>query len=72
MEAAVEASRVDWTIARPPRLVATRDEGYRAQEGALPDGLTLTAKLSWRAVAAFLLDALDDGRYVRKVVGIRA
>jgi putative NADH-flavin reductase len=72
MEAAVEASAVDWTIARPPRLVATRDEGYRAQDGALPDGLTLRAKLSWRAVAAFLLDAVDDARYVRKVVGIRA
>lgn len=71
MEETVQASAVDWTIARPPRLVLNDDGPYRAQVGALPPGVPFyRARLSWHAVATFLLDALDDDRFVRKAVGI--
>lgn len=71
MEAEVQASSLDWTIARPPRLVRDPDERYRVAEGAVPPGVPfLSARLSWRAVATFLVDALDDERLVRKTVGI--
>jgi putative NADH-flavin reductase len=70
MEAIVRASELDWTLARPPRLVHARDERYRAQAGALPPNVTLLgARLSWRATAAFMLDAID-GRFRREIVGI--
>jgi putative NADH-flavin reductase len=70
MEALVKATPLDWTIARPPRLVNTRDEDYRAAIDALPPGRFIAAKLSWRAVAKFMLDSLGDGRFVRQTVGI--
>jgi putative NADH-flavin reductase len=70
MEGLVESSAVDWTIARPPRLVHGGDGAYRAQTGALPPGSTLNAVLSWRGVAAFMLDAAESGRHRREVVGI--
>ncbi len=71
MEEQVRAATIDWTIARPPRLVAGSDERYRAQPGGLPEGATLmNGVLSWRAVAAFLLDTVESGRHRREVVGI--
>ena len=71
MEERVRAAGIEWTIARPPRLVAAADESYRAQPGGLPPGVTLVSGvLSWRAVAAFLLDAVESGRHQREIVGI--
>ncbi len=71
MEERVTRAAIDWTIARPPRLIRASDERYRASPGSLPPGATLTRSvLSWRAVAAFLIDAAEDGRHVREVVGI--
>jgi putative NADH-flavin reductase len=70
MEAEIEASALEWTIARPPRLVMTRDEGYRAADGDLPERLAVSIAMSWRAVAAFLLDATERNLHVRKVVGL--
>ena len=70
MEGMVRAAAVEWTIARPPRLVPDADEKYRAQSGRLPSGVTLGSVLSWRAVAAFMLDAAENDRYLREVVGI--
>ncbi|HLK38748.1 MAG TPA: NAD(P)-binding oxidoreductase [Polyangiaceae bacterium] len=70
MEELVAQSAVEWTIARPPRLVMTRDEGYVAEEGKLPGGLTVRAAMSWRAVAAFLLHAVEGNLYPRRVVGL--
>jgi putative NADH-flavin reductase len=70
MEELVAKSGLDWTIARPPRLVMTRDEGYRAEEGRFPGGLNVRAAMSWRAVAAFLLDAVEGNLYARRVVGL--
>lgn len=65
-EKIVKESDLDWTLARPPRLVENNDESYQSLENALPKGLSI----SWRAVAAFLLDEAEKGQYVRKVVGI--
>jgi hypothetical protein len=70
MEDRFRQSELQWTFARPPRLVQTREEAYRELEDALPCGLTLRAALSWRAVAAFMLDCVQAGSHVRKVVGI--
>jgi putative NADH-flavin reductase len=70
MERTLETSAVEWTIARPPRLVMTRDEGFTATEGSFPEGLTVSASMSWRAVAAFLIEALERGLYARRIVGL--
>jgi putative NADH-flavin reductase len=71
MEDLVKATTVEWTIARPPRLIHAADESYRAQPNALPPGATtLSSVLSWRAVAAFMLDSAESGHHVREVVGI--
>jgi putative NADH-flavin reductase len=67
MEAIVAASDLDWTIARPPRLVRRRDERFEALEDALPRRAPL---LSWRALAAFLIGAVEGERHSRKVVGL--
>jgi hypothetical protein len=67
MEAVVRATDLDWTIARPPRLVKTRDESYRSRRDALPDG---AFSMSYRAVAAFLLDSVEQGTHTREIVGL--
>ena len=70
MEDIVKGATIEWTIARPPRLVPDRDERYRAQPGSLPAGATLSSVASWRAVAAFLLDSAENARYLRETVGV--
>lgn len=67
METVLRATDLDWTIARPPRLVRSSDERYVAREGALPEG---GSTASFRAVAAFLLDAVEHRRHVRDIVGV--
>ena len=67
MEAIVQASGLDWTIARPPRLTEENYTSYRSREGAAPKmGFTLARK----AVAAFMLDASEQQKHFRKIVGI--
>lgn len=68
MEDVVRASDLEWTIARPPRLTGGADEGFRAAVDALPPGGGLA--MSFRAVAAFLLDAVERREHVREVVGL--
>jgi putative NADH-flavin reductase len=70
MEELVTRSDLEWTIARPPRLVMTRDEVYVAEEGHLPGGLTFRASMSWRAVAAFLLHAAEGRLHPCRIVGL--
>jgi putative NADH-flavin reductase len=72
MEQAIEKSAVDWTVARPPRLVMTRDEAFVAAESSFPGRLTTGTSMSWRAVAAFLVGALERGLHARRVVGLSA
>ena len=67
MEEIVQGSGLDWTIARPPRLTQEEYLTYRSREGAAPRmGFTLARK----AVAAFMLDAIDLKKHFHKIVGI--
>jgi putative NADH-flavin reductase len=67
MEAVVRGTPFDWTIARPPRLVKSRDESYRCEPDALPSGAW---SMSYRAVAAFLVDDAERGTHPHQVVGL--
>jgi putative NADH-flavin reductase len=67
MEEIVQASGLNWTIARPPRLTQEEYKTYRSREGAAPKmGFTLARK----AVAAFMLDAIEQEKHFHKIVGI--
>ena len=67
MEEIVQGSDLDWTIARPPRLTDGDSLTYRSREGAAPRmGFTLARK----AVAAFMLDAIEQQKHFHKIVGI--
>ena len=67
MEKIVQANGLDWTIARPPRLTQQQYTTYRSRECAAPKmGFTLSRK----AVATFMLDAIEQKKHVRKIVGI--
>lgn len=67
METVVRATELDWTIARPPRLVRGGDTGYRARAGALP---VRAYSMSFRAVAAFLIDSVERQTNLREIVGL--
>ena len=67
MEEVVQGSGLDWTIARPPRLTQEEYVTYRSRESAAPKmGFTLARK----AVAAFMLDAIEQKKHFHKIVGI--
>jgi putative NADH-flavin reductase len=66
-ERIVRASSLDWTIARPQRLVDSSDEAFHASRGTLPAG---RRSMSFRAVAVFMLDTVEHGSYVREIVGL--
>ncbi len=67
MEKVVQDSGLDWTIARPPRLTHEQNATYRSREGAAPiRGFSLSRK----AVAAFMLDAIEQKKHFQKIVGI--
>ncbi len=67
MEEVVQASGLDWTIARPPRLTEEDYTSYRSREAAAPKmGFTLSRK----AVAAFMLDAIEQEKHFHKIVGV--
>lgn len=67
MEKVVQDSGLEWTIARPPRLTQEQYPTYRSREGAAPRrGFSLSRK----AVAAFMLDAIEQKKHFQKIVGI--
>src|SRR5439155_18040430 len=67
MEKVVQDSGFDWTIARPPRLTQEQYVTCRSREGAAPRrGFSISRK----AVAAFMLDAIQQKKYYQKIVGI--
>jgi putative NADH-flavin reductase len=67
MEKVLQDSGLDWTIARPPRLTQEQYAAYRSREGAAPArGFSLSRK----ALAAFMLDALEQKKHCQKIVGI--
>ena len=62
-EKVVRASGLNWTIARPPRLTHEKYSSYRSRQDAAPKmGFTLSRK----AVAAFMLDAMEQENIFRK------
>jgi len=66
-EGILQRTSLDWTIARPPRLTNGSDAAYRAVRDALPPkGFSM----SFRAVAAFMIDAVEQGTFIREVVGL--
>ena len=69
MEDIVRASCLAWTIARPPRLTTSPDVGFRALRDVLPPG---SRAMSFRSVAAFMLDAVERRSHVTEVVGLGA
>jgi len=68
-ETILEESALDWTVARPPRLVRTKDETYQSLEDAFLPG---AFQMSFRALALFLLESAEKGLHSRKVVGLAA
>jgi putative NADH-flavin reductase len=67
MEKVVQDSGLDWTVARPPGLTQEDYATYRSREDAAPKrGFTLSRK----AVAAFMLDAIEERKHFQKIVGI--
>lgn len=67
MEEIVSSSGLAWTIVRPPRLTKSPDASFRAIGGALPQGSRV---VSYRSVAAFMLDAVEQGSYIGEIVGL--
>jgi putative NADH-flavin reductase len=67
MEGIVQASSLAWTIARPPRLTQSAEASFRAVRDALPPG---SRAMSFRSVAAFMLDAVERRAHVTEVVGL--
>jgi putative NADH-flavin reductase len=67
MEEVVKNSGLDWTIARPPRLTQQDYTTYRSRENAAPK---MGFSLSRRAVAAFMVDSIEQKKHFHKIVGI--
>jgi uncharacterized protein YbjT (DUF2867 family) len=67
MEEVVRASDLDWTIARPPFLTNRNYFTYRSRENAAP---SFGFSLSRKAVAAFMLAAIEKNQHFRQIVGI--
>jgi putative NADH-flavin reductase len=66
-ETILRASNLDWTVVRPPRLTNGSNQRYRIAKNALPlNG----SSASFRAVAAFMLDAAEQRSHVREIVGL--
>ncbi len=66
-EQIVRATSLEWTIARPPRLTKRSEERYRTTRDALPTG---GFSMSFRAVAAFMLDAVEHRAHLHEIVGL--
>jgi len=69
MESIVQRSGLEWTIARPPRLTPSKETSFRALRDALPPG---SRAMSFRSLAAFMLDAVERRTHVSEIVGLGA
>ncbi len=68
-EAIVRASGLDWTLVRPGALTnGPRRSRYR--HGPRVGHWLWTVRISRADVAAFMLDQLEDARYLRTAVGV--
>ena len=66
-EEIVRDTSLEWTIARPPRLTNGSNADYRAVRNALP---AKGFSMSFRGVAAFMLDSVEQRTHLREVVGL--
>jgi len=71
-EAIIEASDLDWTIARPPQLTDSDAicKDLIVWQGPTPKGRKLSWKTSRASVADFLIDALEQEKYKRQAINI--
>ena len=67
MEQIVRESGLAWTIARPPRLTQSSEASFLAVPDALPVG---SRSMSFRSLAAFMLDAIERRSHVAEIVGL--
>ncbi|MET0391236.1 MAG: NAD(P)H-binding protein [Polyangiales bacterium] len=67
MEQVVRQSPLDWTIARPPRLVDAGPEHYVSRSGELPQNARV---MTYRALAEFMLDSVERRVHRHEVVGL--
>jgi uncharacterized protein YbjT (DUF2867 family) len=67
MEEIVQTSGLEWIIARASRLTEEDYNTYRSREGASP---RMALSISRKAVAAFMLDAIEQKKHFRKIIGI--
>lgn len=67
MEDLVQASRLAWTIARPPRLTKSPETQFRAVRDGLPPG---SRAMSFRSVAAFMIEAVERRSHITEIVGL--
>ena len=67
MEQIVRESGLAWTIARPPRLTQSSEASFVAVPDALPAG---SRSMSFRSLAAFMLDAIERRSHVAETVGL--
>jgi len=67
MENVIQATELEWTIARPPRLLNGPQAAPRIVVGGLP---TSAHAISFRSVAAFLVDCVEQDKHAREIVGI--
>jgi putative NADH-flavin reductase len=67
MESIVKSTGLAWTIARPPRLTKSTDASFRALRDGLPPA---SRAMSFRSVAAFMLDVVERRSHVGEIVGL--
>jgi putative NADH-flavin reductase len=63
----VSATPFDWTIVRPPRLTNGSGSSYRVAPNALPHKGNVA---TFRSVAAFMIDAVEQRSHIRELVGL--
>ena len=69
MEEKLARCNLDWTIARPMRLTDGKMTPYRVFEGEIASAALLVS-VSRKTLAAFMLDVLERGEYIRKAIGV--
>jgi putative NADH-flavin reductase len=67
MEEIIQQSGLDWTIVRLPRLLDNlTPKNYRIVVGHAPPAVTISSG----ALASFLLDEIQERKFIRTVVGV--
>ena len=68
-ERLVELSGLDWTIVKPPLLTDSSPQGQAQASSSLRVGLL--SKVSRASLAAFILDEIQTGRFVRQRIFVK-